>query len=153
MATQNKLREGVTFPSFEEADAFIKEWSADQMSPIITRSSFRGNERSNGRIQYVCPHGVERTTRSKGGRPRQHVLYTNCPFLVNINENRKNQTWKITKLVTKHQGHMLGPDVFGGYQNIRKMSEDDIKFVNELDGVGAARRRIAERMGQKTGMT
>ena len=108
---------------------------------------------SNERIQYVCPHGVVRTTSSKGGHPRQHVLYTNCPFLVNINENRKNQTWKITKLVTKHQGHMLGPDVFGGYQNIRKMSEDDIQFVNELDGVGAARRHIAERMGQKTGMT
>ena len=32
---------------------------------------------------------------------------------------------------------MLGPDVFGGYQNVRKMSEDDIRFVNELDGVGA----------------
>ena len=48
---------------------------------------------------------------------------------------------------------MLGPDVFGGYQNVRKISEDDIKFVTELDGVGAARRRIAERMGQKTGMT
>ena len=48
---------------------------------------------------------------------------------------------------------MLGPDVFGGYQNVRKMSEDDIRFVNELYGVGAARRRIAGRMGQKTDMS
>ena len=48
---------------------------------------------------------------------------------------------------------MLGPDVFGGYQNVRKMSEDDIRFVNELDGVGADHRRIAERMGQKTDMS
>ena len=55
MATQNKLREGVTFPSFEKADTFIKKWSVDQMSPIITRSSFRSNDRSNGQIQYVCP--------------------------------------------------------------------------------------------------
>jgi hypothetical protein len=31
------------------------------------------------------------------------------------------------------------------------MSSDDIKSVNELDGVGAARRRIAERMSEKTG--
>ena len=48
---------------------------------------------------------------------------------------------------------MHGPDQFGGYQNVRKMSEDDIRFVNELDGVGAARRRIAERMGQKTDLS
>ena len=33
------------------------------------------------------------------------------------------------------------------------MSKDDNRFVNELDGVGAARRRIAERMGQKTDMS
>ena len=59
MATQNKLREGVTFPSFEEADIFIKKWSVDQMSPIITRSSFHGNDRSNERIQYVCLHSAE----------------------------------------------------------------------------------------------
>ena len=52
-------------------------------------------------------------------------------------------------MVTKQQGHLLGPDVFGGYQNVRKMSEDDIRFDNELDGVGATRRHIAERMGQK----
>ena len=59
MATQNKLREGVTFPSFEEADTFINKRSVDQMSPIITRSSFCGNDRGNGQIQYVCPHGNE----------------------------------------------------------------------------------------------
>ena len=59
MATQNKLREGFTFPSFQEAETFIKTWSVDQMSPIITRSSFRGNDRRNGQIQYVYPHGAE----------------------------------------------------------------------------------------------
>ena len=53
----------------------------------------------------------------------------------------------------KHQGHMLGPEVFGGYQNVRKLTTEDIQFINELDavGVGATRRRIAERIGQKTG--
>ena len=40
MATQNKLREGVTFPSFEEADTFIKKLSVAQMSPIITEAHF-----------------------------------------------------------------------------------------------------------------
>ena len=51
----------------------------------------------------------------------------------------------------KHQGHKLGPEVFGGYQDVRKLATEDIQFINELDAVGASRRRIAERIGQKTG--
>ena len=30
---------------------------------------------------------------------------------------------------------MIGPEVYGGYQNVRKMTEDDVQFVNELDAV------------------
>ena len=71
--------------------------------------------------------------------------------MINVNQDRKNNTWSITKVVNKHLGHMIGPEVYGGYQNVRKMTEDDVQFVNELDAVGASRRRIAERMGQKTG--
>lgn len=145
------LKEGLTFASYELVDSFVKKWSDKNLSPLIIRSSFRGNEDKNGRIQYVCPHGIERTTKSKGGRPKQHVMYTNCTALINVNQIRKDNTWKVTKVVTKHRGHMLGPDVYGGYQKVRKMSSEDIKFVNELDGVGAARRRIAERIGEKTG--
>ena len=70
--------------------------------------------------------------------------------MINVNQDRKNNTWSITKVVNKHLGHMIGPEVYGGYQNVRKMTEDDVQFVNELDAVGASRRRIAERMGQQT---
>ena len=113
MATQNLLKEDLTFKSYDDVDTFIKKWSAEQMSPLITRSSFRGNENTNGRIQYVCPHGVERKSKSKGARPKQHVMYTNCAFAVNVNENRKKKVWTITKLNTRHPGHMLRPDVYG----------------------------------------
>ena len=41
--------------------------------------------------------------------------------------------------------------MFGGYQNVRKLATEDIQFINELDAVAASRRRIAERIGQKTG--
>ena len=145
MATQNSLKEGLLFQSHEEADKFIKKWSAEQMSPIVIRSSYMGDVKKNGRISYVCPHGVERKTKCKGDRPRQHVMFTNCPFMINVNQDRKNNTWSITKVVNKHLGHMIGPEVYGGYQNVRKMTEDDVQFVNELDAVGASRRRIAER--------
>ena len=150
MATQNRLKEGLSFESYE-VDSFIQKWSVDCFSPVIKRSSFRGHDKVNGRIQYMCPHGVERQPRSKGARPRQHILFTNCPFVINVNENRKTNRWIVSKMNLKHQGHKLGPEVFGGYQDVRKLATEDIQFINELDAVGASRRRIAERIGQKTG--
>ena len=99
------LKEGLTFASYELVDSFVKKWSDKNLSPLIIRSSFRGNEDKNGRIQYVCPHGIERTTKSKGGRPKQHVMYTNCTALINVNQSRKDNTWKVTKVITKHRGH------------------------------------------------
>ena len=53
------LKEGLTFASYELVDSFVKKWSDKNLSPLIIRSSFRGNEDSNGRIQYVCPHGMK----------------------------------------------------------------------------------------------
>ena len=53
------LKEGLTFASYELVDSFVKKWSDKNLSPLIIRSSFRGNEDSNGRIQYVCPHGID----------------------------------------------------------------------------------------------
>ena len=138
---ENRLKEGLFFGSYEEVDTFVKKWSADYFSPLIIRSSFRGHEKANGRLHYCCPHGVERQSRAKGDRPRQHVLFTNCPFVIHVNENRQTKRWTISK---------VNPDVYGGYQNVRKMSDEDVKFMNELDAVGASRRRIAERMGDKT---
>ena len=151
MEKEDNLKEDLKFGSYEDVDKYVKEWSDANLSPFIIRSSFQGNENSNGRIQYVCPHGVERTSKSRGGRPRQHVMHTDCPVRINVNQNRKDNTWTVTKVVKKHQGHMLGPDVYGGYQKFCKMSSADVQFVNELDAVGASRRRIAERMGEKTG--
>ena len=151
MATQNRLKEGLSFESYEEVGTFVQKWGVDCFLPVIKRSSFRGHEKTNGRIQYFFPSGVERQFRFKGARPRQHVPFTNCPFVINVNKNRKLGKWMICKLNLKHQGHMLGPEVFGGYQTVRKLATEDIQFINELDDVVASSRRIAERIGQTTG--
>ena len=66
--------------------------------------------------------------------------------MINVNKNSKLGKWMICKLNLKHQGHMLGPEVFGGYQNVRKLATEDIQFINELDDVVASSRRIAERI-------
>ena len=85
------MKVGLTFASYDLVDTFVKKWSDKNVSPLIIRSSFRGNQNSKGRIQYVCPHGVERTTKSEGGRPKQHVMYTNCHALINVNQSGKEK--------------------------------------------------------------
>ena len=51
-----------------------------------------------------------------------------------------------------HNGHMVGRDVYGSYQKVRKMSDADHQMIIELEAVGASRRRVASALSDKTGM-
>ena len=146
------LKEGIIFPTFDAADSFVKKWSRENISPLIIRSSWKGNEKGNGRIQYMCPHGVERDRRSKGTRKLQHLLYSNCPAMINVVQNRKENIWRVSKLIKHHEGHMIGEEVYGSYQTVRKLEPNDLQEIASLDGVGAARRRVAAAISEKTGM-
>ena len=46
---------------------------------------------------------------------------------------------------------MLGAEVYGSYQKVKKLDEQDIQVVTELEGVGASRRRVASALSDKTG--
>ena len=102
--------------------------------------------------KFGCPHAVNRDTRSKGDRKLQYVLYSKCPAMINVVKNRNEGTWRVTKLEKNHKGHMLGPEVYGSYQKVRKLKEKDLEVIADLDGVGAARRRVASAVSEKTGM-
>ena len=143
---------GKVFKNIEDADQFMKNWGAKHLSPFIVRSSFKGDLKNNGRIQYCCPHAVNRDSRSKGARKLQHVMFSKCPAMINIVQNRKEDTWRVTKVEKNHEGHMLGREVYGSYQKIRKLKEQDLEVIAGLDGVGAARRRVAAAVSEKTGM-
>ena len=82
---------GKVFKTSEEVEQFVKNWGARHLSPFIVRSSFKGDDKSNGRIQYNCPHAVNRDSRSKGDRKLQHVLYLKCPAMINVVQNRHGQ--------------------------------------------------------------
>ena len=73
--------------------------------------------------------------------------------MVNVTQKRQDNTWRITKVIKTHNGHMVGRDVYGSYQKIRRMSDMDHQFITELDAVGASRRRVASALGDKTGKT
>ena len=145
------LYEGLQFSSFDVAQDYISRWCAKNHSPLIIRGSYRGSDKVNGRIQYSCPHGIQRKSKNTGERPLQHVNFTDCPAMVNVMQHRASNCWRITKLCKDHKGHMMGPAVYGSYQNVRKLSDDHLQMVQDLEAVGASRRRVASVLSDKTG--
>ena len=145
------LSEGLQFNSLEVAEKYVQSWCDEHLFPLIIRSSFKGNENQNGRIQFCCPHGVLRKSKTKGERPLQHVQYSACPAMLNVVQNRQGNCWRVTKVKKKHEGHMLGPAIYGSYQKVRKMSDEDLRMIQELESVGASRRRVASALSDKTG--
>ena len=67
----DELKVGKYFGNVDEVEQFVANWGSKNVSPFVIRSSFKGNEKSNGRLQYACPHAVDRKSRSKGDRPLQ----------------------------------------------------------------------------------
>ena len=137
----DKLKNGLEFHSADEAEDYLKLWSAENFSPFIIRGSFRGNETTNGRIQFACPHGIQRKVKYKDKQHRQHHLCSGCCTMVNVMQNRQENKWKVTKVIKEHTGHMIGPDVYGSYQKVRQMSDNDLQMITEL--------RLLEHQGGK----
>merc|ERR1719318_602931 len=48
---------------------------------------------------------------------------------------------------------MIGPAIYGSYQKVRKLSDEDLRKIQELDSVGASRRRVASALSDRTGNT
>ena len=147
----DKLKNGLEFHSADEAEDYLKLWSAENFSHLIIRGSFRGNETTNGMIQFTCPHGIQRKLKYKDKRHHQHHLYYGCCAMVNVMQNRQEKKLSFTKVIKEHTGHMIGRDVYGSYQKVRKMSDNDLQMITELEAVGASRRRVASALSDKTG--
>ena len=145
------LTEGLQFASLEVAEEYVRSWCDQNHFPLIIRSSFKGNEKQNGRIQYCCPHGIQRKSKTKGERPLQHVQYSACLAMVNVVQNRQANCWRVTKMQKKHNGHMVGPSIYGSYQKVRKMNDEDLQMIQELEAVGASRCRVASALSDNTG--
>jgi hypothetical protein len=63
----------------------------------------------------------------------------------------KDKLFKVTKCIKDHTGHLTGSSVYGSYPTVRIMSESTQNKVNQLEGVGASRRRVADVIGEETG--
>ena len=150
--TYDELSKGLAFKSFVEATNYMKSWCDSNKLPFIIRDSCKGTESKPGRILFECPHGTKRKYKKTLARERQSVNYTACEARVNIFESMKDRLYKVTNCVKVHSGHMVGEEVYGSYPTVRVMSKETKKKLMELEKVGASRRRVADVIGEETGI-
>ena len=150
--TDQNLTVGKTFNTFEDAKKFVKMWCSRSFSPMVVNSSRISTEKKKGRgrILFVCPHGVNRKSKSTGVRPKQNVMFTNCSARINIYEQADSNVWIVTYMNNVHTGHLVGRDVYGTYSTVRKLYCEDEKFMMDLHGAGASNRCIARVLSDKT---
>ena len=149
----DELETGLKFESYQAASIYIKNWCNTNQLPLVIRDSFKGSETKAGRILYECPHGTKRKYKDTLVRERQGVNFTACGSQVNIYQSLRDKCFKVTKCVKVHSGHLIGDGVYGSYPIVRSMNESTLNKVMQLEGVGASRRRVADVIGEETGMS
>lgn len=149
----DELVVGLKFDTFEEASSYIKTWSDSNKLPLVVRDSCKGNGMKTGRLLYECPHRSKRKYKTQGHslRERQSVNFTACKSRVNIYQFKKTY-FKVTLCFKEHDGHLTGDCVYGAYPKVRVMTEKTQEKLIKLEEVGASRRRVADVIGEETGI-
>lgn len=114
--TENIIQEkisitpGMSFDTKALAIEKSKAFFAQNFHPFITASSggdSKGpDDKSKGRIRFVCTHGHRRKYIATDIRPKQRVNQIRCQAGFNLNE-QVNGTWKVgSKVIIEHIGHI-----------------------------------------------
>ena len=146
-----ELCPNLEFSSFEDASHYIKNWCDTNNQPLVKRDSCKGTDTRAGKLIFQCPHAIKRKYTAKI-RVCQAVNYTGCESKVSIYENRADGVFRVTQCIKTHSGHLLGENIYGSYPTVRVLSDDMKKKILQMESVGASRRRIADSVGEETGI-
>ena len=148
----DELQVGLSFSSYDAACDYIKKWTDSNKLPLVKRDTSRGNEKTQGRLLFECPHAIKRRYKSKGAREKRSVNYTACNSRVNIYESKGEGVFRVTLCIKEHDGHLTGEAVYGRYPTVRAMTPTTKQKILQLESVGASRRRVADLMSENTGI-
>ena len=151
---RDDLKVGTVFEGRQKVMDDMKLYCDNNFFPLIRISNSRGDLANNkyGRIVYKCTHGHQRKSTATSDRPFQKVNFTGCKAFVNINQNKKDD-WTVTKLDLNHTGHVLNKEIYYSYPHVRKLSQDDLDYVQDLVAARAAPRNIATALSRRTKQT
>ena len=147
------LKPGLTFESEDSAVESITQWGRKTWCALTktrrSKTAAETNGEGRGRRTLQCPHGVQRKIKSEV-RTKQHVKFTRCPVMININE-QDDGSFVITKAILEHSGHVVSEKEYFSHEHTKRLNEDEKAFVKDLTKVKANPRNIATCLKQKTG--
>merc|ERR1712129_54506 len=101
----NNILVGAAFASKEKAKQHVQLFSELNFSPLVLHRSYV-RKNSCHRMNYMCPYGIPRKSRSTG--LRQSVQkYVGCPVVININQ-QADRAFVVRKAELVHKGHDVG---------------------------------------------
>ena len=122
MSGSKSLVEGMIFSNYEEVLDYVRQWSIDNLSPLVS-CGFQNKTQTvhNG---FRCPHAIKsyrKESRSTGKRkPSLNVLEpAECPFVIKMRKNKSDGSFTITKAQTEHRGHEVSQVQFKKYRQKR----------------------------------
>ena len=137
-----------TFQSFDEFQTCLKKYLDEANTHVVTRSSDPMKDSSvckntfpKKRIRYLCsyhrdPETIPEYSKSKGKRPKQAYLASNCPFEIQVKYIKRIKCYQITNLIENHCGHDLSRDSYESHPQFRRLNSPEkqkyAKFVEEL---------------------
>ena len=108
---KDDLKVGTSFRNEEAALKSLEMWSYKALCAKTRYQKPNVDSGIKGKRSLRCPHGISRTSKSSASRPCQRVKYTNCPVVININE-QNDGTWMVTTCVLTHNGHPVNEKKF-----------------------------------------
>lgn len=120
---------GLTFPTFEEAKAFIERFAANHHTILSLFHTRKSNENVYLLATFVCEkYGSYRGKKKIGFRSKK----TECPFAIRVNYRSRNNVYVITSVHLEHN-HVLLPEASVFSTGMRKLTVDDCALTEMLD--------------------
>lgn len=147
------LKVGLVFENEASAVDSILNWGRKSLCPLMksrrTKTAAETEGATRGRRTLQCPHGIYRKLKSEN-RPTQHVKFTKCPCVININE-QEDGSFVITKAILEHFGHIVSEKDYYSHEHTKRLSDKDKIYVKGLIKGKAHPKNIASCLSERTG--
>ena len=137
---------GTIFASKEEVKNHVQLFSDSNFSPLVLHRSYT-RKNSTHRLNYMCPYGIARKSRSTGKR-QSSQKFVGCPVVLNINQ-QANRTFIVRKADLAHKDHDVGEEVFARYK--RKLSKDQEDAVKAFLTTDPSNKEVSVLLADLTG--
>lgn len=115
--------EGKIFESIKDAKEYVNSFNKNNLTNFVIDSH---NKKS---LVYKCCHAVDRKSRSKGVRPKQHYNFVGCTAFIRMYKSKDGKV-RVTKSDLEHINHVV--DEYSYRYKNDQLNEEETELVMTL---------------------